>query len=871
MTPAHDAAAKCRLRDIVCIVRGAVYGQQRQTVLSRVIGLCAIFYLKKQEYLMETRNKHINVHRSDDYISLVNFWHLCVSHWNWFAVALLISFSYALYYIYVTPKIYTRKATILVRTEQYPVGTSVQDAEMFNDISLQQQVTSIEDVLQRIVSHEVTMEVVKRLHMVKDTADINAVLKAANVLQSRITARRVGEKSSTVDITYVDNSPVMAEKVLVALVRAYNDKWLEEKNMVARNTARFISDRLRRLEDDLGDVDDSLSAYKSRNHVIDVEKLSDVYIQKQTQAENEILQLNNQKTVAVYLQTILKAVRFENVSRDRDFRYELLPSNLGLNNATTEPLISRYNSIVFQLNEHLAYTTNKNPLVRNKEQELSTLRNTLISSIDNQINTINLQLNAIRGYGGDALSKISSNPAVVKNLVSIERQQKVKESLYLYLLRKQEENSISMSYSSYITKIINMPYGSSSPTFPVERNVYVLALLCALAVPMLILFLRDIFDNTIRSRSELEGLSKIPFIGEVPFYEDESQREGLRFWEQSRRQLGIVVNETGHDIVNESFRLIRSNIEFMAGNDEEAGNVYIVTSSYISSGKTFVSMNLSASLAIKNRVLFIDGDLRRSSASSIFGNPGVGLSDFLSGHETNIQNVIFQVSEIPGLYVLPVGSTPPNPTELLSSPRFKDLLGVLKQQFDYVIIDCPPTENLADTVIIEPLADHTIFVVRAGLFERKYLPLLEQMGSTGRFRHMSLVLNCARGDSYGKYGYDYNYYSYYGNGGKHRRPLANVKPLYRRMIYALMAVAVVVVLDMFFSLFKYLLSELKPDESGGRQKIERIVSDSSRVVNDSGRVQPLPLPLGRRDSGVAVKPSADIGKGKVKDKKTVAR
>lgn len=713
---------------------------------------------------MTNKKTSVAGHSKEDFLSIVDLWHICLGHWNWILLSLIITMSLAVYYLMVTPNIYTRKASIMVKQEVQGKTVSNNKAQDdLNELSLVQENTNVENVLQHITSHDVILGVVNRLHLAKG----KDALEVASAMQKHLKAVRNDEKSTIINLTYTDESPERAEQVLNTLVQVYNEKSIQEKNAIAVNTARFINNRLMVMEKDLGEVDDSISKYKSKHQITDLSQISDIYLKQQSESDAAIMKLNNQKAMAEYLRDILKKEHMANAKASINQKHELLPSNLGIDNSVTESLIDRYNTILLQLNQHLSYTSKKNSLIRNQEKELAELSKNILNSIDNEIKGINIQLQSLQGMSGEASEKISSNPAQAKHLISVERQQKVKESLYLYLLQKQEENDIAMTYASDDAKLINLPSGSNKPTAPIVPFVLGVAFVAGLMIPILILYIQANLDNTVRVKGDLEHGTTIPVVGDVPLYPFQKKRMKGKFWKHGKPGNPVVVTAGGQDIVNEAFRVIRSNMEFMSGSIGNGGSVYIVTSNYSGSGKTFVSMNLAVTLALKSdRVLFIDGDLRHASASHYWKCGKEGLSFYLSGKIADVHEVIKSTADYPGLHILPVGTIPPNPTELLSDKRFAEVLEQLRQEYEYILIDCPPVENLADTNIIEKYADRTFFVVRAGLFERSHLEDLEQDYQANKYKHMGLVLNCSLGtDRYGyHYGYKYGYkygYNYY--------------------------------------------------------------------------------------------------------------
>lgn len=706
--------------------------------------------------------------QTEDFLTVTDLWHLCLAHWNWYLVALVVCLGYAGYYLSTTPNLYTREAAILVKQDNQKNNRKATDNELLSDVSVVQQETSVPNVERQLVSLEVLSEVARRLQM----ADSDArCLRVAQSLAGRLKTKVENEKSSIISMKIIDGDPVMAERILETTVQVFNEKWLADKNRIAASTSAFIQERLVLLENELGIVDDSISNFKARNRITDLGRVSDLYLQQQSSSDAQILTLNNQKAMALYILGIL---------RDKESHHQLLPTNSGINNSVAETQITQYNNMLLQLKNSMYSTSSQNPLIIKQESDLSDIRKNIVATINNHIKALDIQLKSYSDVNGEANSKISQNPGQEKHLLSVEREQKVKESLYLYLLQKKEENEISTTYKSYITEMIDQPHGSDSPTSPNSRNVLLAAILLALIVPTVILFVRESLDNTVRDKYDIKNASNLMLIGEVPLYNYDKKRrkavaapkfrrttlgELLPWGEKRERPSMLVVEPDKQDIVNEAFRVIRTNLEFMTSKHGDK-NVYIVTSSYEGSGKTFISTNLSIALAIKGKkVLFIDGDLRHASASHHFGGPKVGFADYLGEQENDWKNLVVKHREYPSLDILSVGTIPPNPTELLASERLAQLISEARDMYDFIIIDCPPAETLADTGIIERQADRTLFVMRAGLFERKHIEDLDLAAKNGKYKQMSLILNAIKlGARYGyRYGYRRGYrYGYYG-------------------------------------------------------------------------------------------------------------
>lgn len=581
---------------------------------------------------------------------------------------------------------------------------------------------------------------------------------AVNSCSSNLSVSLNNEKASVIDLSFKDNSTQRAEDVLSMLISVYNENWVKDKNQIAVSTSMFINERLGVIEQELGNVDEDISSYKSEHLLPDVQAASSMYMAQSSATNAQILALNNQLYMTRYIRNYL--------ANDAN-RTQLLPANSGIESANIESQIAEYNKQLLQRNSLVANSSAENPLVMDMDQALASMRGAIIRSIDNQIVTLNSQIKSLRQTEQQTTSRIAANPTQAKYLLSVERQQKVKEALYLFLLQKREENELSQAFTAYNTRIVTPPHGSMLPTSPVRKNIFMAAFALGLLIPIVIIFMRENMNTRVRGRKDLESVT-VPFIGEIPLFTRKKKRI---FGKKPQEVKTVVVKEGSRDIINEAFRVLRTNLEFMTGKDKTS-NVIIMTSFNPGSGKSFLTMNIAVSFAIKGKkVLVIDGDLRHGSASSYIDSPAKGLSDYLGGRIDNLDEIIVPDPRHKSMDILPVGTIPPNPTELLFDERLKQVIDTVRGQYDYVLIDCPPIELVADTQIIEKLADRTIFVVRAGLLERSMLAELEKIYGEKKYKNMSLILNGTEGSGgrYGWYGYHYGYGSGYHYGSDEKR------------------------------------------------------------------------------------------------------
>lgn len=575
------------------------------------------------------------------------------------------------------------------------------------------------------------------------------------------------EASSIINLNIDDHSIQRAEEILYTLIAIYNERWMDDRNQVSVSTNEFISERIKVIESELGNVENQVTDFKSTHLLVgDVESQAGYYQGQAQAAQTQLVDLNNQ----LYLARSVRGY----LTNEQNF-YQLLPSSQGMSNASISGQINEYNTILMRRNNLLSASSLQNPIVQDLDNQLAALRGILIGSIDNHISEINMYIRSAQSQQAIGNSRVAASPKQGSQLLSIERQQKVKEELYLYLLQKREENELSQAFTAYNSRVVTPPSGPNDPTSPVTKSIYVMCLLVGLLLPVAILILGELANTSVRGRKDLDGLN-IPFLGELPQFEAEPKMK--RFIKQLRNRwfpgsngvsrhrkedktLHLVVKPDSTNVMNEAFRVARTNLEFVAGRNDQGARVIMLTSFNPNSGKTFVVSNLGLALTYKKkRILVIDLDMRKRSLSALVGKHSVGLSNYLGGYVDDYHEIIKPVPEVPELDVLPAGKIPPNPTELLYEPRLDDLLQSVRKEYDYIFLDCPPLEIVADATIVSRLADATIFVIRAEALQRTALPDVQKYYDENRLPKMTILLNGTT-DAFSRYGY-HRYGSRYG-------------------------------------------------------------------------------------------------------------
>ncbi|MDE6295915.1 MAG: polysaccharide biosynthesis tyrosine autokinase [Muribaculaceae bacterium] len=573
--------------------------------------------------------------------------------------------------------------------------------------------------------------------------------KATTNFSNAVDIRLQDIYGNTIEMSILDPSIQRAEDILNTIIEVYNENWVENKNLSAMATTKFINQRLVSLEKELGGVDKDIADFQSVNLMPDVNQTASMYIKNNQVAEQAIFDLTNRLQIAQYMRQFVT---------DAANKHQILPNNVGLDNTTLTQQISEYNRKLMERNRLAINSSENHPVITALENDLDGMRVAIIAALNNTVQNLNAQLRNAQGEKDKAQARLAGTPGQATHLLGIGREQKVKENLYLFLLQKREENELSRTFTAYNTEIIASPYGDTVPVAPRKVVICAAAFLMGLIIPFFVTFMIKVLNTKVRTKSDLEPLG-MPILGEIPAwhpskkYRRELEEEGL--------PENIAVRPGNRNVINDAFRVLRANLRFMLGDNKHHAGAYVLmmTSLVPGSGKSFISANLAVSLALRHaKVLVIDGDLRHGSSSEIVKSPSRGISNYLNGGIDDINSVIVHNVDGLGINVLPVGHFPPNPTELLEGERFKQLIEQLRNEYDYIIIDCPPYANMADAKIINTVSDCCLFVVRVGLFRLADLDILKQLYTDKELKSMSLILNGTTDGNTERYGYADNYH-----------------------------------------------------------------------------------------------------------------
>lgn len=583
--------------------------------------------------------------------------------------------------------------------------------------------------------------VVNRSHMFGDSWIGIPIQVACMTNESAIASRLAGlevelaEKNSTLlALKYHDTNPDRADAILGTLIDVYNDEAIHDKNQIIQNTAVFINERLEIINEELGGVDSDIERFKKSNRLVDVGSEAGIYVSNRSRYEQEEINLSNQLELSKLIQDYLRNPMKE---------WQLLPANSGIMDTGVEGMITLYNSILLERNK-LNKQGSRSPVVKEKETDLRALRVTILKVLDNLQNSLSYKLADVRRLQVNANSRIAIIPTQEKYVLTVERQQKIKEELYLYLLNKREENALSMATADSNLRVIDSAYGTGM----VGANgavILLAAFLVGIAIPGLIFYLQPMLDITVRGRKDLEDNLTVPFLGEIP-HRRKTKKE-------------VVPQKHSRDGVSEAFRIVRANMDFML-DKEKGAQVIMITSSNPDAGKSFVSLNLAISLSqTGKRIILLEMDIRKGSKKSAGGHVLPGITNYLSGRINEVGELIRPCEVFESLEVITSGPIPPNPSELLLTSRLDELIACLKERYDYILIDTVPYGMVADARIISRVADLCIYVIREGIMDRRQLPDVESLYIGGKLPNMSVLLNDVRNKHAG-YGYGYGYYGY---------------------------------------------------------------------------------------------------------------
>lgn len=569
------------------------------------------------------------------------------------------------------------------------------------------------------------------------TVKFSQVEKMASKYQNKLVLKQSNKTSGILELTMEDPVKEKARDILDQLILQYNRTAVEEKHLIAGNTANFINERLEIINKELDEVETGKEAFKERNQLTDIQTQSQIFVQN----ANDY----NKKRQEVATQLELSNAMLEYLTKTSESN--LLPTNLGIAEAGVNAQINEYNNLVLERNRILAGSSEKNPVVIRLNNNINQIKSNVVQSFQNMRSNLQIGQDDLTRQASSIGSQIYAVPGKERQFRGIERQQNIKETLYLFLLQKREENSLALANTEPKAKIIDRAYFESSPVFPNSRNIYLGSAVLGIFLPISFIYIIGLLDNKIRSKSDIENITReIPIVGIVPKIDKKK----------------VLIENNDRSVLAEAFRILLTNMQYLLVNikSKKEGVCLIVTSTTKGEGKTFTAINLSVTLANSGKkVLLMGADLRNPKLQAYQIEKNIpGLSDYLVNDNLELYDLIGTTSIHPEIAMITSGKIPPNPYELLKQEKIGDLLRELKSMYDYVIVDTAPSLLVADTFLITKFADLVIYMVRAGLTETEMLEFPLIAHEEGKLKNVNFVLNDVKLSNLGygnKYGYGY--------------------------------------------------------------------------------------------------------------------
>lgn len=545
----------------------------------------------------------------------------------------------------------------------------------------------------------------------------------------------VVKNSSVIRLSLRDRVNEKAQEILDNLIKQYNIDAVTDKSLIAKRTNEFINDRISIIDEDLSQIEAGVEEFKIQNRLTDISSEAGIALQSKNELSKQIIALSTQ----------LKLVDYVNEYISSNTK-ELIPAGLGIDNSSITESISKYNELLLERNRILNSSSELHPTVINLNTQLNQFKENILQSLSNLKSSLTISLNDIKNQEIRFNSKIAAVPKQEREYRDIQRQQEIIEALYLYLLQKREENAITLAVTLPNAKIVDKAYGGGYPVAPNRRIFYLTALSIGLILPFGVLYVIFLLDNKIHTRKDVEDAINIPILGDIP---------------QSKSEKKVVISDRDRDSTSESFRLLRTNVNFMLSSVKGNSKTIFITSTLAGEGKTFIAINLASVLALTNKkVLLIGGDIRKPKIVEYLNIKSTkkGLSHFLMDTSLNVSDVIEQFEET-NFDILESGIIAPNPSELLMNGRFDEVLAYGKANYDYVIVDTAPINIVTDTLLFSQQADLFIYVIRANYLDKRLLEIPNKLYKEKRLPNMAVLINdtdLERGYGYG-YGYGYGH------------------------------------------------------------------------------------------------------------------
>ena len=539
------------------------------------------------------------------------------------------------------------------------------------------------------------------------------------------------KESNVITLTTTSTMPDRDRALLTQMIEQYNLNAVVDKNMIATNTAAFIDERLAIISEELGDAEEAVSDYKQKNNIADLNAQAKLFLEASSQEQIAMVEVETQISLVNYVDEFL---------RDDTKRNNLIPANIGIEDEALTASISEYNTIVLQRMRILRTATEDNPVVDQMNAQLGTMRENIIATIASVRESLQIRQKSLKAQDSKYNRQIKDAPDQQREYVRVVRQQQIKERLYVFLYEKREENALMLAATVMPAKILDVPQKDLESQSPDLKKLLILCFLLGLLLPAGCLYLLIMFNDKITDPKEFEKQIKAPLLGQLV---------------ENSRKAHIAIHEGESTISAELFRLIRTNLRFFLSPKIQSP-VILVTSCINGDGKSYVSSNTALSLAILGKKVVLVGlDIRKPMLATYFHLSTKGhLTDYLAEADLTVDDIIVPSGEHKNLDLIPCGTVPPNPAELLQTQRLDELFAELRKRYDYIIVDTAPVALVSDTYLLDRVADMTIFVCRYKYTPTEMIDYINQVIEQNRMHNIACVLNGVKSVNAG-YGYGY--------------------------------------------------------------------------------------------------------------------
>ena len=559
------------------------------------------------------------------------------------------------------------------------------------------------------------------------TATINKPMRVAKGYCSSLSIAPTSKTTSVAVISLKNSSLQCGQDFINQLLEMYNRNTNNDKNEIAQKTAEFIDERISIISKELGSTEADLETFKRDAGITDLTSEAQIALAGNAEYEKKSVENRTQISLVNDLRKYLKGNE-----------YEVLPSNIGLQDAASAGAIDRYNQMLVERKRLLRTSTENNPTIINLDTSIRAMRTNVQATLDATLKGLQITKEDLAREASRYSRRINDAPTQERQFVSIARQQEIKSGLYLMLLQKREENAITLAATANNAKIIDEALADDNPISPKKTIVYLAALVLGVGLPVGVIYLIGLTKFKIEGRADVEKLTSLPVVGDIPLADEKTG--------------SIAVFENQNNLMSETFRNVRTNLQFMLENGK---NVILVTSTISGEGKSFISANLAISLSLLGKKVVIVGlDIRKPGLNKVFNIPKKehGITQYLTNTTANLMDFV-QPSDInKNLFILPGGTVPPNPTELLARGGLEKAIETLKANFDYVILDTAPVGMVTDTLLIGRVADLSVYVCRADYTHKAEFTLINELAENNKLPNLCIAVNGLDLNSR-KYGY----------------------------------------------------------------------------------------------------------------------